>query len=58
MPLSTPAEVTIESGYGPITVTAELLRIWNSYGWPSEPCLRDMAENEKLRATAAPGVSA
>lgn len=42
------AEVTVETGYGPITVTTKLLTLWNRYGWPTEPCLRDMAKVEKI----------
>ncbi len=39
--------VTVETEYGPITVTRHLLSLWNLYGWPSEKSLRRMAATER-----------
>jgi hypothetical protein len=38
--------VTIETEYGPITVTRHLRELWDKYGWPTEKTLRRMAATE------------
>jgi hypothetical protein len=39
--------VTIDTEYGPITVTRHLRELWNRFGWPSEKTLRRMAATER-----------
>jgi hypothetical protein len=39
--------VTIDTEYGPITVTRHLLETWRVYGWPSEKTLRRMSATER-----------
>lgn len=38
--------VTVDTEYGPITVTAALLDVWNTHGWPEDRVLRAMADDE------------
>lgn len=42
--------VTINTGYGSLPVSRDLLAIWNRFGWPTEEVLKRMTEAGTVEA--------